>query len=467
MAEPTNPNSPSTPAHRRIRSIVRKAEDGGRAQFDKEAVKDLFFIVALPLLAVIAAFWFAARFIKPAPPDAFVMTTGADGGAYHLFAQRYRAILAREKINVALKPSAGSLENFQRLQDAKSEFEVGLIQAGMVVGEPPAGLRSLGSVYYEPLWVFYRGNSEIDKLSQLLGKRIAVGAEGSGTRALALQLLKASGVDNGSADLLPLGANDAVKELIDGSIHAAVLVASPDAPAIQTLAKDREVKLASLAQAEAFTRRFPFLTAIQLPRGAIDLAADLPSRDVTLLTTTANLVVKEDFHPALGFLLLQAATEVHGRAGVLQKAGEFPAAKESEFIIADEAKRFYKSGTPFLQRYLPFWIANLIERIAVLLLPLIAVLLPLFKILPMLIQWRNKSRVFKWYGELKSIEEQVAANPDRAQFDSYLDRLDEIEDGVNHTRVSSNYSDYVYNLRAHIELVRNRLHRIEEQSPNP
>ena len=467
MAEPTTPNSSSRP-QRRIRSIVRKAEGGGRrAQFGKEAVKDIFFIVALPLLAVIAAFWFAARFIKPAPPNTFVMTTGADGGAYHLFANRYRAILAREKINIALKPSAGSLENLQRLQDAQSEFEVGLIQAGMVGGEPPAGLRSLGSVYYEPLWVFYRGNIEIDKLSQLTGKRIAVGAEGSGTRALALQLLKASGVDNASADLLPLGANDAVKEIIDGSIDAAMLVGSLDTPTIQTLAKDREVKLANLAQAEGFTRRFPFLTAIQLPRGAIDLAADLPSRDVMLLTTTANLVVKEDFHPALGFLLLQAATEVHGRGGILQKSGEFPAPKESEFIIADEARRFYKSGTPFLQRYLPFWIANLIERIAVLLVPLIAVLLPLFKILPMLIQWRNKSRVFKWYGELKSIEEQVAANPDRAQFDRYLDRLDEIEDGVNHTRVSSNYSDYVYNLRTHIELVRNRLHRIEEHISNP
>ena len=466
MAEPTTPNSSSRP-QRRIRSIVRMAEGGGRAQFDKEAVKDIFFIVALPLLAVIAAFWFATRFIKPAPPNTFVMTTGADGGAYHLFANRYRAILAREKINIALEPSAGSLENLQRLQNANSEFEVGLIQAGMVVGEPPVGLRSLGSVFYEPLWIFYRGNIEIDKLSQLTGKRIAVGAEGSGTRALALQLLKASGVDNASADLLPLGANDAARDLIDGSIDAAMLVASPDAATIQTLAKDREVKLANLAQAEGFTRRFPFLTAIQLPRGAIDLAADLPSHDVVLLTTTANLVVKEDFHPALGFLLLQAATEVHGRGGILQKSGEFPAPKESEFIIADEAKRFYKSGTPFLQRYLPFWIANLIERIAVLLVPLIAVLLPLFKILPMLIQWRNKSRVFKWYGELKSIEEQVAANPDRAKLDSYFDRLDEIEDGVNHTRVSSNYSDYVYNLRTHIELVRNRLHRIEEHIANP
>jgi TRAP transporter TAXI family solute receptor len=373
-------------------------------QFDKEALKDLLIIVGLPLIALIAAFWFAARYVQPAPPNTFVMTTGASGGAYHLFAQRYRDILKREKITIVLKPSAGSIENLQRLQDAQSDIQVGLVQAGMISGEPPAGLRSLGAVYYEPLWIFYRGKEDIDKLSQLSGKRVAVGQEGSGTRALALQLLKASGADGAPTELRPLGGNSAVTALIDGTVDAALLVAAPDAPSVHALAAAKNVKLMNLVQAEAFTRRFPYLTAMQLPRGAIDLAADLPSRNVTLLTATANLIVREDFHPALGFLLLQAATEVHGRAGMLQKLGEFPAARESEFPLADEALRFYKSGTPFLHRYLPFWVANLIERMAVLLLPVVAVLIPLFRILPALIQWRNKSRLFKWYGELKLLE---------------------------------------------------------------
>jgi len=432
-------------------------------RLDKETVKELLITAGLPAIAVIAAFWIAARYVKPAPPDTFVMTTGAGGGAYHLFAQRYRDILARERITIQLQPSAGSIENLQRLQDGKSQVEAGLVQAGVVSGEPPAGLRSLGAMYYEPLWVFYRGKDEIDKLSQLSGKRVAIGPEGSGTRALALQLLKASGADSPPTKLLPLGGNDAVVALIDGTVEAALLVASPDAPTVRVLANTKDIKLASLVQAEAFTRRFPFLTAIRLPRGAIDLAADLPSRDVALLTTTANLIVKEDFHPALGFLLLQAATEVHERAGVLQKTGEFPSALVSEFPLADEAKRFYKSGTPLLQRYLPFWIANFIERVAVLLLPFVAVLLPLFKILPALIQWRNKSRLFRWYRELKHLESQVAANPDPARLDGYLNRLDEIENGVNTTRVGTNYSDYVYNLRLHVELVRNRLHKRENQ----
>ena len=466
MADTANSADPSRPVRRRLRAIVSKPA-GGRVRFDKEAFKDLLLMVGLPAFVLIVAFWFAARFIKPAPPDNFVMTTGADGGAYHLFAQRYRDILKRERITVNLKPSAGSIENFQRLQDANSGVEVGLIQAGIYPGAPPAGLRSLGAVYYEPLWVFYRGKDEIDKLSQLAGKRVAIGAEGSGTRALTLQLLKASGADTTSGDFLPLGGTDAVKALIEEAVDAALLVASPDAPIVRELAKAKDVKLANLVQAEAFTRRFPFLTALLLPRGVIDLAADLPARDITLLATSANLIVKKDFHPALGFVLLQAATEVHGHAGVFQKTDEFPAARESEFSIADEAQRYYKSGTPFLQRYLPFWVANLIERLAVLLLPFVAVLLPLFKILPALIEWRNKSRLFKWYGELKFLEAQATANPDPARLGSYLDRLDEIEDGVNNTRVAASYSDYVYNLRLHVDLVRNRLHKFEDQAQNP
>jgi TRAP transporter TAXI family solute receptor len=432
---------------------------------NKEAVKDIIVTIVVPAIAVVAAFWIAARYVRPAPPDTFVMATGPDGGAYHLFAQRYRDILQRDKITMQLKPTAGSIENLKLLKDPDSGVDVALIQAGVASGEPPSGLRSLGAIYYEPLWVFYRSKEEVEKLSQLSGKRLAVGPEGSGTRALALQLLKASGINPSNTTILPTGGNDAVKALLNGTVDATLMVASPDAPTVRALATASGVKLANLVQAEAFTRRFPYLSAVQLPRGALDLAADLPSRDMTLLTTTANLVVRADFHPALGFLLLQAATETHDRAGVLQKNGEFPAPRESEFVLADEAKRFYKSGTPFLQRYLPFWAANFIQRMAVLLLPLVAVLLPLVKVLPALIQWRYKSRVFKWYGELKHLETAAAANPDPAHLESCFKRLEEIENGVNHTRVGTHYSDYLYNLRMHVDLVRTRLRKLADQHP--
>jgi TRAP transporter TAXI family solute receptor len=463
MAEDSKPTARATRPRHPLRALLRTSSDGGPRRFDKSALKDLVALIGLPLLAVIAAFWLAARFVQPAPPQHFVMATGPDGGAYHLFAQRYRDIVKRENITITLKPSAGSIENLQRLQDDKSEFAVALIQAGVVSGAAPAALRSLGAVYYEPLWLFYRGAENIEKLSQLAGRRVAIGPDGSGTRALALQLLKASGVDPSAPELVPFGGSEAVKALLDEDVEAVMLVAAPDAPTVRQLANAKEIKLASLAQAEALTRRVPFLTALQLPRGAIDLASDLPARDVTLLATTANLIVKKDFHPALGVLLLQAASEVHSGAGVLQKAGEFPAPRESGIPMADEAKQYFKSGPPFLQRYLPFWLANLIERLAVLLLPLIAVVLPLFKVLPVVIQWRNKSRVFKWYGELKFLEAQVAKNTNPAELERYLARLDEIEDGVNQTRIGASYTDYIYNLRLHIELVRNRLHRLVEQ----
>src|SRR5262245_34690731 len=442
----TAKDSPAT--SRGLRLPLGSRVKGG-LKYDREGLRDLFVMVGLPVVLVIVAFWVAARYVKPAPPSDFVMTTGADGGAYHLYAQRYREVLNREKIAVTLRPSAGSLENLKRLLDSNSDVEVGLVQAGVASAETVSSLRSLGALYYEPLWIFYRGAESVDRLNQLAGKRIAVGPEGSGTRALALQLLKASGVEDSPSNFFPLGGSEAATALLDNAVDAVLLVAAPDAPVVQKLTSAKDVKIASLIQAEAFTRRFPFLTALQMPRGVLDLAGDLPARDITLLATTAHLVVKEDFHPALSFLLLQAASKFHGHAGVLQKSGEFPAPRESEFDLSDEAKRYYKTGTPFLQRYLPFWVANFIERMAVLLLPLLAVLLPLFKVLPAVIQWRNKSRLFKWYGELKQLESKAAAGLDREQLRDYLQRLDEIETGVNLTRVGSHYSDCVYNLRLH------------------
>jgi len=460
MADLSTPPNPPRP--RRIRAIVHKPVDGGM-QFDKDALKDLLFLVVLPLLALIATYWIAVRYVKPAPPDNFVMTTGAPGGAYDLFAQRYRDILRREGITITLKPSAGSIENLQRLKDPNLHIDVGLVQGGLVEGTPPEGLTSLGTVYYEPLWIFYRGKENLDKLSQLASKRIAIGPEGSGTRPLALQLLKASGALVESTELFPLGGLDAEKALVEGSVDAVLQVAATDAPSVQAFMKAKEIKLASLAQAEGFTRRFTFLSMLRLPRGAIDLALDLPPHDINLLATSANLVVKDDFHPALGYLLLEAATEVHGQAGLLQQAGEFPAPNKTEFPLADEATRFYKSGTPFLYRYLPFWVANFMQRMLIVVLPLVAIVIPLLRFLPMLIEWRAKSRLFKWYENLKELERDVSMQPGGGNLDDYLERLDEIERGVNNTRISRNYSDWAYNLRSHIDLVRHRIERLGDQ----
>ncbi len=394
--------------------MVHRREGAGTGfVIDRTALKDAAIVILPALIVVVAAFWAASRFISPAPPDHFVMATGPEGGAYHLFAQRYRDIVARDGVTLELRPSAGSVENLSRLTDAAEEVQAALVQAGAGSSTTHPGLVSLGSVYYEPIWIFHRGKP-LSVLNELAGKRIAIGPPGSGTRSLALMLLGAVGVRDDRPELLALGGGDAADALLAGRIDAAFIVGSADAPIVQRLAQARGVQLLSLANAEAFARRFPFLSVLRLPRGVLDLAAQVPERDVTLLATTATLVVRDDFHPALAFLLLQAASEVHSPSGLLQRHNEFPAARESEFRLSEQADRYLKGGPPFLRRYLPFWLANLIERMVVLLVPIVAVLVPAFKILPSLWEWRVKARVFRWYGEAKLLEDELVHHPDPA-----------------------------------------------------
>ncbi len=457
----TQPESrPAAP--RRIRKFLHRSEGASRFGFtiDRAALRETATVVLPGLLIILAAFWIASRYIRPAPPDSFVMSTGASGGAYHLFAERYREILARDGVTIELKPSAGSMDNLARLRDPSSGVDVAFVQSGTAGNELEPTLHSLGSIYYEPLWIFYRGATELTLLNQFRGKRIAVGTEGSGTKALALQLLQSVGLKEPSITVLVQGGNTAADNLAAARIDAAFVVGAPDAPIVQRLIRTEGVRLLSVSNAEAFSRRYPHLSALTLPRGVIDLAAQIPPRDVTLLAATATLVVREDFHPALAFLMLHAAAEIHSGSGILQKHREFPAARESEFMLSDQAQRYYQSGPPFLRRYLPFWLANLLERMLVLLVPLFAVLVPAFKVLPALIEWRVKSRVFRWYGEIKFLEEELGRQPDREGLQHMLERLDDIEQGVSGTLVPMSYSDYAYNLRTHIGVVRSRIQRL-------
>jgi TRAP transporter TAXI family solute receptor len=430
---------------------------------DFAALKDPLLVAVPIVLIVLGAFWLASTFIRPAPPTRFVMSTGPEDGGYHRFAQRYRDIVARDGVDLELRPSAGSLQNLERLRDEGSGVEAALVQAGAGGARPFPELRSLGAVYQEPLWIFHRLSGAPSKLNQLQGRRLAVGAPGSGTRALAMELLQAVGIDASNSELQFLSSPDAADALVQGRIDAAFMVGSPDAPTVQRMLRTENVRLLSLSNAEAFTRRFPYLTALTLPTGVLDLAAEIPAREVHLLATPATLVVREDFHPALAYLLLHAAAQVHSHAGLFARRGEFPAARESEFALSEEAERYLQNGPPFLRRYLPFWLANLIERMVVLLVPLFAVLIPAFKMLPALLEWRVRSRVFRWYGEIQFLEEELGRAQGGMDAAAMLARLDEIEAGVTRTRVPKAYSHFIYNLRTHIDVVRNRIHRLIRQ----
>ncbi|HXV09931.1 MAG TPA: TAXI family TRAP transporter solute-binding subunit [Burkholderiales bacterium] len=432
----------------------------GGSETEEVALKEFLLVAAVALLIIALAFWFTFRFVRPAPPDEFVISTGAETGAYSLYAQRYAEALARDRITVTSRSSSGSVENLKRLADPESGVSVAFIQGG--VGDPAQHpeLVTLAALYYEPLWVFYRGKRELTLLSDLLGKRVAIGPEGSGTRALALSLAAAAGISDRVKDFLPLAGGEAADALIAGRIDAAMFVAGPEANVVQRLLRAKGVRLMNLSHAQALSRRFPYLAAVTLPRGVVDFARDLPPRDVTLIATTAFLVAREDFHPALVSVLLQAVSRTHRHGGVFHRPGEFPAAREGDFPLSDTAERYFRSGPPFLQRYMPFWVANLIERLIVLLVPLIAVVIPVMRIFPGVYTWRVRMRVFRWYRELRSVERDAEQSPAPERVRELLARLDAIGEGVDRTRVPLSYSDYVYNLKLHIHMVRAKLEHL-------
>lgn len=438
-----------------------------RVHLSRISLRDLA-LVGLPLLAlVIAAFWFAYKFVKPAPPDSFVLATGREEGAYHAFGQRYQELLEPEGIQVVLKSSAGSVENLTNLADEDTEVEVAFVQAGNGDADDYPGLVSLGSVYYEPVWIFYRGSTLRDQLRQLSGKRIAVGAVGSGTRRLATQLLLVNQAWGPPTKTVDLGGDAAAEALLRGEIDAAFLVGPADVPYVRRLLLAPEVKLLSFDRTAAYTKVFPFLSAVTLPQGAIDLVRDVPPRDIVLLAPTATIVARETFHPALSDLLLQAMAKTHSGLGMLHKTGEFPAPRSQDFPLSMEAQRFYKSGPPFLQRYLPFWAATLVDRIIVLLVPILAVLIPVLRFAPGLYTWRIRSRIYRWYGELKLLEIELREKFDRTRLDEYRRRLDRLEEAANTRPIPLPFTDQVYTLRQHIGMVRAVIERMGQETSRP
>jgi TRAP transporter TAXI family solute receptor len=419
-----------------------------------------FWATLLPALAIlVAAFWIAFQFVQPAPPKKVVMTGGAEGGAYESYATQYRDRLAVEGVTLELRSSAGSVENLKRLMDDNSGVSIGFVQGGIAKAGDDENLMSLAGLYYEPLWVFYRGSAELDHASRLRGRRIAIGPEGSGTRPLALQVLALAGMDARNTTFLDLDATHAAEALARGQIDAAMLVADSNSPLVARLLHDKRVRLMSFAQAEALTRHLPFLSHVVLPEGGIDFAANLPARDVHLVAPTANLVVRDDIHPALITLLLQAATDIHGGSGLLRKAGEFPSDKGVDFAMSVDAERYLKSGPPFLQRHLPFGMAVFIDRMVVMLVPVLAILIPVVRLTPTVYAWRIKSRIYRWYGKLKVLEIDMQSAKSADEVRALIERLDAIEQSVSRIPTPLAFSEYLYNLRSHIDLVRGRLDR--------
>ena len=419
--------------------------------------RELMLIVGPVLLLVAGAILLALQFVEPAPPKRVTSTTASQTGGYYATGQKYAAIMKKAGITLDVKTSAGSVENVQRLLDPKSGVDVALLQGGTTNSTESPGIVSLGRIYLEPMWVFYRSEETLDRLSALKGRRVIVGPEGSGTRKLALTLLGPSGVTADNATFQPLAGAAAIEAIATGTADAAFFTSAAEAPQIQTLLRAPGVKVMSLTQAEALTRLFPYLSRIVLPKGAIDLVNNIPAQDVEMVAPMAALVARENLHPALVGLLVEAAREVHKRGGMFQRIGDFPKPLDPEFEMSEDAERYYKAGPSFLKRFLPFWLATFIERMSVIAVPLAGILLPLFKIGPALYKWRIKRRINYWYGRLKALEGSVAADVRNENLEGHRVEVSRIEQAVGSIPVPVAYSDQYYTLRAAIDLVRQRL----------
>ncbi|HEY1999500.1 TAXI family TRAP transporter solute-binding subunit [Paraburkholderia sp.] len=428
------------------------------ARFVAISWRDLAVSFGPIVLIAAAAIWVAVRLIQPAPPSTLTLSAGPEGSSFWNAAQKYKAILARNRITLNVLTSEGSAENLKRLADPHGNVDVAFVQDGIAPGQNKDGLMSLGSVAYVPLAIFYHGPT-VTRLSEFKGQRLAIGAEGSGTRELALALLKANGIEPGGATkLLPLSGDDAAEALVSGKVDAAFLAGdSAQPPVMGKLYRTPNVQLYNFTQAEAYARRFPYLTAIHLPMGAFDLGKNLPSEPIQMVAPTEELVARTSLHPALSDLLIEAAREVHGKANVMQQAGEFPAPLAHDFPISDDAARYYKSGKSFLYRILPFWIASLADRLLVVVVPLIVLLVPALRLVPALYAWRVKSRIYRWYGALIAIERGALSETSAEERQALIERLDAIEESVNGLKMPLAYADQFYVLREHIGFVRERL----------
>ena len=415
-----------------------------------------FVLLGVVLLGV--AYWLA----DPQPPRHVVLATGPAQSAYAEFGRRYAQELRRFGIAVELRTTVGSRDNLRLLRDPKEHVDLAFVQGGsserMRTPEEEAQeepLVSLGSLFYEPVWIFHRGDKRIEKLPDLRSLRVNTGARGSGTPGLLMRLLAANQMERDDITRSTLGDTDAVVALLAGRVDAITLVSAPESPFVQMLLATPGVQLLEFGNAEAYARRYRYLSPVVLPRGVADLARDVPRHDVPLLATTTSLVAREGTHPALVQLFVQAAARIHGAPGWISRAGQFPSPANSEFPLAKDAERFYRTGPPLLQRYLPFWLANLVDRMWVALFSIVAVLIPLSRLLPPLYQFRVRSRIFRWYRNLRLIEAEVDEK-DRSRAE-LLASLDKLEGRVAAVKVPLSYADELYRLRQHIHLVRERL----------
>jgi len=413
-------------------------------------------VVGAALVAGVA--WLAFVLLKPTPPRVVTMATGPEGSVTAELGKRYRELLARDGVDLRLSPSAGAVANVARLRDPKSGISLAIVPSGITTRSDSPEIVSLGALFYEPLWIFSRGRPLAERLRTSRSLRISVGVEGSAARAFSVEFLARLGIADGrNAKLLALAPEAAAEKLLSGEIDAAIVLDAWESPLVRKLLAAKEIHLASAPRADSWVALYPYLNKIVLPAGVADMAGNVPPENVTLLAPKANLVVRADLHPAIQYLLLEAAAQIHSGPGVFHKAGDFPAPESVDLPLSDEARQFHKTGPPFLQRHLPFWLAIVIQQLLVLLIPVLGVVYPLLRFAPEGFAWAMRRKILKLYVELKLLEDDVAKN--HPPGDDLQARLQRLEEHVDRTWLPTSFRPLLYQLRMHMSLVRERMKR--------
>jgi TRAP transporter TAXI family solute receptor len=414
-------------------------------------IKQILRFYGAPAAIVILGLVIAFMFMAPAPPKKVSLAGGAEGGAYAAAAEAYARALRAQGIEVEVLTTAGSVDNLSRIKTKQAD--IGIVQTGLVADLGSDGARSLGAVFYEPLWVFHRASLNAAELQDLAGQRVAIGPEGSGVRALATLLLKEAGVAPDAYTAAPLAGQAAATALKAGEVDVALVVSGAAAPWIADLIASDSISLMSMRAAPALARRHPHLDEVALYRGVIDLAAILPREDVTLIAPAAQIVVREDLHPAIQSLLIEAAFREHAGGSLLADPGRFPTPQLSDIAISEEAERYYKNGPSFLRRIFPYSVANFLERAWVLAIPLITLLIPLVRAAPPLYRWRIRRKIYVWYNDLRALEAAGRAACTPEERTEVRAKLAGLQHETGNVEVPVSYTDDLYRLRAHIRFV--------------
>jgi len=415
-------------------------------------------VIVFGLLLLGLIIKFSSLFVSPAPPAEVTVASGTPGGFYYKFANKYRAFFAERGMQLNIVETSGSVENIQLLKDKKVDFA--FVQGGILNDNDADTMQIMGGLYFEPLWII--SLKPFENLTELKNMAIAIGKKGSGTNATAQEILALNGISSNNVIFYERSGMAAMEMLKQGKVDAIFSVGNLESTFVQSILQDDTYYVHSMKRAEAYQRRLKYMTPVTLHQGVLDFEQNIPADNIRLVSTIAQIVADKDIHPAVEDMILLAALEHHSKGGYLEYGQNFPTVKYTDFAVDEGAARFIENGPSFLHRYFPFWAATLLDRIKFMLLPLITLLFPLFKILPPTYRWRVRSKIYKWYRLLSEIEMRLNNAKKSAEVDESIADIKTLTQDVEDVTVPNSYAESLYNLKVHIDLIRQ--HALEKKS---